>query len=126
MRAGIAALLQTRSSWLAPSFALAVVIGALTLMPQPVAPMGPQWIDKLYHLLAFAALVFPTGFLRPKRLVAAGVLALFYGAAIELIQPAVGRSGELGDLLADGIGILVGIALGLAVRRRLRPPAERP
>lgn len=126
MRAGVAALLQTRAVWLGLSLALTLVIGVLTLMPQPVRPMRLHGIDKLYHLLAFAALTFPTGFLRPRMLVAAGVLALLYGGAIEIIQPAVGRSRELADLLADGVGILLGIALGLAARRLLPPPARRP
>ena len=40
-------------------------------------------------------------------------LALFYGGVIEVIQPFVGRSGEIADLYADGIGLLIGAVLGV-------------
>jgi len=42
--------------------------------------------------------------------------ALVFGAAIELVQPFVGRSAELVDFVADIVGVACGLALGLILR----------
>ena len=102
--------------WLALSCGLACIIAVLTLMPQASIPAGPQGVDKVYHVLAFAALVFPTGVLRPQKWWVAAVLALLFGGMIEVIQPAFGRSTDLSDFLADAIGIAAGLLLGFAAR----------
>ena len=73
--------------------------------------------DKLIHFLAFAVLVLPLGWARPTWLLWVAAVALAYGAAIEVIQPHVGRSGEWGDLMADGLGILAGVIPGLLKQR---------
>jgi VanZ family protein len=52
---------------------------------------------------------------RPQALVWMIPAALLYGAGIEIIQPYVNRSRDLADFLADGVGILAGSALGLAI-----------
>jgi VanZ family protein len=115
-------LIQNRTAWLLLSIGLAVTVAVLTLMPQASMPVGPQGIDKVYHMVAFAALIFPTAMLRPKRCLAAGFLAILYGGMIEVIQPAFGRSADMSDFLADILGVAIGIFLGLASRRLL---AER-
>jgi VanZ family protein len=111
--------IQNRTVWLLLSIGLAVTVAVLTLMPQASMPVGPQGIDKVYHMVAFAALIFPTAMLRPKRCLAAGCLAILYGGMIEVIQPAFGRSADMSDLLADVLGVATGIFLGLAARRIL-------
>lgn len=88
-------------------------------MPQVELPAGPRGIDKLYHVVAFAALVFPTALLWPDRWRSAGWLAILYGGILEIIQPAFGRSADISDLLADALGVTVGILLGLAARQLL-------
>lgn len=113
------ALAQKRTVWLTLSFGLAGIIAMLTLMPQVEMPAGPRGIDKLYHVAAFAALVFPTSLLRPELWRSAGFLAISYGVVIEIVQPAFARSGDISDLLADVLGVAVGIILGLAARRIL-------
>ena len=40
-----------------------------------------------------------------------------FGNIIELIQPTFNRSAELNDWVADTLGVLIGIGLGLAYRR---------
>ena len=115
----LAAFVQKRTVWLTLSFGLAGIIAVLTLIPQVEMPAGPRGIDKLYHVAAFAALVFPTALLRPGRWRSAGFIAILSGGIIEIIQPAVGRSSDMSDLLADALGVAVGILLGLAVRRIL-------
>lgn len=108
---------RARRGWLLVSVALAGVIAVATLMPQSQMQVGPVGMDKLYHLLAFAALVFPTALLRPDCLTLVLVLAIGYGGLIELVQPLVGRSTEWADLLADAMGAAVGAGLGLGLRR---------
>ena len=46
-------------------------------------------------------------------------MLILYGGATELIQRFVpGRSATLGDLLADGVGVLVGVGVALLYLRR--------
>jgi VanZ family protein len=111
------ALIQNRTVWLLLSIGLAATVAVLTLMPQASMPVGPQGIDKVYHMVAFAALIFPTAMLRPKSCLRFGCLAILYGGMIEAIQPAFGRSADMSDLLADVLGVAIGIFLGLAARR---------
>ena len=97
-----------------------VVTAVLTvgmLWPLEAPPPGPEGSDKLLHFIAFAALAFPLA--RTGRL---GLLPVFiggsaFGAIIELIQPTFNRSAELSDWVADTLGVLIGIGLGLAYRR---------
>jgi hypothetical protein len=104
----------------AATFALAMIIAVLTLAPMPAA--GPAGSDKAFHILAFAALAFPLPLVRPRMTiwVALGVIA--YGGAIEVIQPFVGRQAEWADLLADGIGAVLGAVTGYALSRYLLSP----
>ncbi|MBK5946393.1 hypothetical protein CCR83_08055 [Rhodobacter veldkampii DSM 11550] len=103
----------------AVTIVLAVIIAVLTLAPMPSG--GPAGSDKLYHILAFACLAFPLPLVRPRLAlwVVLGVIA--YGGAIEAIQPVFGRQAEWADLLADGIGAILGAVvarhLGLRLRR---------
>ena len=98
----------------------AVVTTALTiamLWPLEAPPPAPEGSDKLVHLVAFMALAFPLA--RTGRL---GLLPVFigasaFGAIIELVQPSFNRSAELSDWVADTLGVLIGIGLGLAYRR---------
>lgn len=80
-----------------------------------------SWIpfaDKGAHALAYAALGFSVALwaLQDKRRfrfpLCLAVLVAF-GGCIELLQPEFGRSKEQLDLLADGIGSLVGLLLGV-------------
>ena len=115
--------------WLAPrarrvwalvtlGLALAVCWLAFAPVPPPEADLG--W-DKANHLLAFAALGGTAALsgwtLRARRrVVAVGLLA--FGGFIELVQSGIpGRSGEWHDLLADAIGIAIGLlAVNAATR----------
>lgn len=100
--------------------AVAAVIGWGTLSPPgPGTPL--PLTDKQLHFLAFAALALPLGWVRPRWVLWLIPTALAYGAMIELIQPSVGRTGDWGDLLADGLGILVGVIPGQLRHRMYRP-----
>lgn len=104
---------------------LAAIIAFETLTPPGEGDNLLPLTDKQMHAMAFAALVFPLGWVRPDRALWLIPAALIYGAMIEVIQPAVGRSGEWADLAADAVGILAGLLPGqirhrVAMRRARR------
>ena len=100
-----------------------MVIATLTvtmLWPVDVPQPAPEGIDKVVHLVAFAALAFPLA--RTGRV---GRLPVFIGAStfggvIELIQPSFNRSADMNDWIADIVGVAIGIACGL-IYRHFRP-----
>jgi hypothetical protein len=103
---------------------LAVIIAVLTLAPMPSG--GPAGSDKLYHVLAFACLAFPLPLVRPRWTVWVILGVIAYGGVIEVIQPFFGRHAEWADLVADGIGAVVGAVTGSALSRYiLTPPRYR-
>jgi len=102
---------------------LAVVIALLTLTPVNL-PGGLAGPDKLYHFIAFAALILPGAALYPRGFLWLVPAALLFGGAIEIIQPWVGRGRELVDFWADtwgvGAGLLVGTATGYFMTSKAR------
>lgn len=97
--------------------ALALVIVALTLSPREVIPDGDfPHIDKLWHALAFAALVLPSAALNPRAIRWVVPVSLSLGLALEVIQPSVGRLTSILDFLADAAGVALGLLFGLALR----------
>lgn len=106
-----------RTLWLVATVGLVLAIGVLTLSPMPNMPRGPGQLDKLAHMLAFFALVLPTALFWPRWMASVGLLGVLYGAVIEVVQPYAGRSAELADLFADGIGVGLGLIVGAGLRR---------
>ncbi len=94
---------------------IGTVIAVLTLMPPTEMDM-PAGSDKTYHFLAFVALALPLAFVRPRWSGVLFVTYSAYGAVIELVQPFVGRSRELADLLFDMAGIACGMVVGVVIR----------
>jgi len=102
---------QVSSRWILAFFACALAVLVLALMPSPPPMLTTGW-DKSNHLLAFSVLTWLGGKAFPRKLalVMAGLLA--YGGLIEILQSLTPtRSAEWLDLLADGVGILLGWAL---------------
>lgn len=102
-------------------FSLAGCIAVLTLRSQVPLPDLPL-SDKVEHAISFAALIFPVAFWRPNLLWPALLFSVMFGGMIELIQPFVGRSGDLYDWFADIIGIGIGISTAGALRHPRRIP----
>ena len=101
-------------------FLTVVVTTALTiamLWPLEAPPPAPEGSDKLVHFIAFAALAFPLARTGRFGLLPVFIGASAFGAIIELIQPSFNRSAELSDWVADTLGVLIGICLGVAYRR---------
>jgi len=100
----------------------AIVVGWLAFRPVSGADSGLPW-DKANHALAFAALTVLAGRgwpgLRRSLLV---LIMLSAGVGVELVQglPQVGRDADVWDVVADGVGIAIGLALlALTARRRV-------
>lgn len=105
---------------LALSLFLAVVIAGFTLTPLPPGPTMPAGMDKVYHFLAFAVLVFPVIVTDTGRWTWVVPVAIVYGGGIELLQPFVGRSAEWLDFGANVSGVLAGAALSEILHNRIR------
>lgn len=91
--------------------ATAVIVTYLALTPTPPKAADLGW-DKLNHLSAFTALMLLAGQAWPRHRRRAGLALLAHGGLIEILQTQVpGRSAEWGDLLADGVGIVLGLGL---------------
>ena len=100
--------------WGAAGFAL-----VMALLPQPPrVPGDPS--DKVQHMLAFfvIALLGALAFPRLSLVRLAVALALF-GAFIEIVQlvPALNRTGEVLDWVADMVAVAVALGLVALVRR---------
>ena len=122
---------------------LSVVLGAiivvLSLIPNPPGgagggPIGAflsrlvfgtdAYADKAAHFLAYAALAGTAliAWGRHRRAAAWTLLLLLgLGATLELLQAAGGvRTGDLTDMLANGVGVAAGTAGGAATRLGIR------
>ena len=65
----------------------------------------------------FAALAFPLARTNRVSLLLVFIGASAFGGLIERIQPTFNRSADLNDWIADILGVMLGIALGLIYRR---------
>ncbi len=111
--------------WRLALFTLLIFISYLAVAPAPPKGLSSGW-DKLNHALAFASLAFCGHWSLSSgraRWLALPLLLLAYGGAIELVQLQVpGREGEWADLLADAVGIAIGLCAAgcvLALRKKL-------
>jgi VanZ family protein len=107
--------------------AMAVVItGELLPGSSPVM----RWIgsnhinDKLLHFVAYTGLaVIPVFGFRVRAGLAAAASMILLGVALEFLQRLVpGRSFEVADMVANALGVLTGVTLGVIGRQLLRLP----
>lgn len=103
--------------WVAMAFAL-----VMALLPKP-PPIPGQPTDKIQHIAAFAVLTILSVPAYPawRWMTRFGWLALF-GALIEVGQmiPALGRSADVADWLADSAAILITMGITALLDRWLR------
>ncbi|MEA3455520.1 MAG: VanZ family protein [Campylobacterota bacterium] len=84
----------------------------LAVLPQENVPQLTPFNDKGNHFLAFAVLTLLILHAYRVRYFTAFILMMLYGVLIEVSQLfAVNRHGELLDVLADTIGVVIGILL---------------
>jgi hypothetical protein len=94
---------------------VAITQSVAMLWPLEAPPPAPEGSDKLVHFIAFP--LARTGRLG---LVTVFIGASAFGGLIELIQPYFNRSADMGDWVADTIGVAIGIGCGLLYRRLRR------
>lgn len=94
--------------WLIITAGIISSINVLSLAPLDELPATPG-SDKLHHLIAYAVLVIPLVFRKPKYWWFIVILFLGYSGLIELIQPYVNRYGEWLDMAANSLGIFCGL-----------------
>ena len=90
--------------------ALIILIGALTPVSEVAA--APAGTDKIIHIVAFAALVFPLALTKRIGLFPLLIFASLFGGITEVIQTSVARNADINDWFADifGIACSIGIA----------------
>ena len=106
-----------------------LLVIALSLIPQDAMPDPETW-DKANHVAAYGAIAVAGGLgYRSRRAllrIALGLLLL--GAGLELAQSVLpGRVASVADLLANAIGIALGLLLAVAahaLRSRIGPGAR--
>lgn len=106
---GLAGLPRHRGWWLLTGYLILLLLLAMALVPGRSLP-AVEVSDKLLHGLAFAFLMVWFSALYPLARAWRVALALLgYGVVMELLQGLSGeRSAELGDLVADVVGIAAG------------------
>jgi VanZ family protein len=113
---------RRRRAWRIVLILLLVTIGWLAFSPNPPPQADTGW-DKMNHLLAFSVLTACACFAwagTPWRFARVTLALLAYGVFIEVVQTQIpGRSGEWPDLLADSLGIAIGLLL-VALLERLQ------
>lgn len=99
-----------RTAWLPCAMLILAGITVLSLWPLGKLPAVPGG-DKLHHLIAYAALMFPVALRRPNHWKLIGLFFIAYSGAIELLQPYVNRYGEWLDWAMNTAGIACGLLL---------------
>jgi VanZ family protein len=115
----VRSLQRRRPLWLTLGWAWAGAIVWLSLTPSPPTVDFAE-SDKVGHFVAYGALMFWFSTLYLKRAsriaYAAGFIAM--GIGLEFIQGWLGyRTYEVFDMLANTLGVLLGWAAALALRR---------
>ena len=100
--------------------AVSTILTVAMLWPLDAPPPAPEGSDKLVHFIAFAALAFPLARTGRLGLVVVFIGASAFGGLIELIQPTFNRSADMGDWVADTVGVVIGIGAALLYRRLRR------
>ncbi len=97
-----------------------VIIGSVLPADSPILRVVESFVssDKLQHFLAYAILALLPTLHEPRRVLAKFLLfTVVMGLILEFGQVlSPGRSFDLYDMLADGVGIVVGAAVGFLLR----------
>ncbi len=116
MTAAVSFLLKLCSQrWVALTLLILTGITIGSLMPLVELPPLPG-SDKTHHLIGYAVLVFCSALRRPNYWLYLVLGFALWSGAIELIQPYVNRYGEWQDLIANCVGLLLGIGLAQFAR----------
>lgn len=104
-------------------FACCIIFtSVMAFIPSTEIPDAFNLWDKAQHALAFALLTITGNLAYPKLIKAVYVGLIVYGAAIEIFQSTLTstRFGEVSDLLADSVGVVIGLAIYFAGRKVIK------
>jgi VanZ family protein len=105
-----------------------VTIAVAMAMPTPEVELAIDNADKWVHVLSFAVLGGWTAQLYPPSpaLLWRGLGLIAFAASTELMQALIPwRSADWGDLIADAIGVVLGLALAFGPSGRALLRVER-
>jgi VanZ family protein len=108
--------LRLRYFWFGIGVLIALQIALAALLPGGKVPDLPGVSDKVEHFMAFTLLSFWFSSILVRRdLVWMVLVLLAFGVLIEVAQEMMrrGRQGDVLDVVADAIGIVVGMLLAL-------------
>ena len=116
----IATILRTTSFvrlyWMTITLIILAAITGLSLWPLDQLPTVPG-SDKTHHFIAYAALIIPVVLRKPKYWPLICSSFVFWGGAIELLQPFVNRYGEWLDIIANTFGLAFGLMAAMLINR---------
>ena len=107
-------MLKYRRAWLVAGMLLVGLVVYLSLIPHPPEPLSFPQSDKLEHGFAYASLSlwFCQLYLRGRQRIAVVVALVTLGVVIEILQGLSGyRYFEYADMLANSVGVLLGVLL---------------
>ena len=114
-----ALLTATRIGW----WCLLAASIVVALWPRTPPAMDLGW-DKANHLVAFAGLTVLGCWTQPWRRATVALVMIGHGGLIEVLQGfTTYRSAEWADLLADALGVGLGLLFTLAIARGAPPRA---
>ncbi|MBT8119278.1 MAG: VanZ family protein [Gammaproteobacteria bacterium] len=121
--------LKLRAVWLAVGYSLIAVIVILSLTSSPIdTGLDFPYQDKLYHMLAYFSLMFWFAQIyhdRIKRNLMA-VMFILMGVLLEYLQGFdPNRYSEFADMLANSMGVLLGLLLALTGAKNFLLKFER-
>ncbi|MCB2262368.1 MAG: VanZ family protein [Candidatus Thiosymbion ectosymbiont of Robbea hypermnestra] len=98
------------TKWIAITLSILSAITFLSLWPLENLPSVPG-TDKTHHIIAYAALMFPTALRKPKKWMLIGLFFIAYSGTIEFVQPYINRYGDWLDMAANTAGVICGLVL---------------
>jgi VanZ family protein len=100
--------------WRALGFIMVAFVIFASLIPQPDKVLPVHYWDKAEHATAYAVMaLWFGGVYSVRRYGYVGLLLLAMGVALEFIQAHVGRHFDVMDMVADALGILLGLGISL-------------
>lgn len=109
-------------------FIYVVVVATLSLisLPQNETSVLPPYFDKIVHFcfyLGMSILILTLFWIKSKRVrvvdcVKAFLVTFIFGVSIEIIQPYIGRTFDLEDIVANCCGNILGIVSIVLISRR--------
>ena len=104
--------------WGLLSVLVLALLTVLSLMPMSgQLPVGGN--DKVMHAFGWGVAIIPASLALGQRVVSVALLFLLWSIVIEFLQPFSGRHFEVADMVANAIGIALGMSLSMGLRKLL-------